>query len=334
MRFSDIQGNDAVVSALRNMVDGGRIPHAMLLHENDGGGAFPIVLAFLAHLYASASTRVDKLMHPDVHFVFPVTTGSKSGSERKPLSDTYMTDFRELVLSNPFFTEEDLYEALGIEGKSGNISVLEARTLLDKLSLSSVEGGFRSVVLYLPEKMNVQAANALLKMVEEPPENTLFLMITHAPERVMQTIFSRCLFMRVVPPAAHVESRPQEGEDSSLSDLAADLLEAVSAGNLLSVLEAGEAADDLKAREKQKTFLKLLSEDLRNIFMLQQGQENLVKVPAGEMEFLRRTALSLKKTFPRQAISHVDRAALLLERNVNQKILFCDLVAKLYMISR
>ena len=147
MRFSDIQGNDAVVSALRNMVDGGRIPHAMLLHENDGGGAFPIVLAFLAHLYGSASSRVDKLMHPDVHFVFPVTTGSKSGSERKPLSDTYMTDFRELALSNPYFTEEDLYEALGIEGKSGNISVLEARTLLDKLSLSSVEGGFRTVVL-------------------------------------------------------------------------------------------------------------------------------------------------------------------------------------------
>ena len=333
MRFNDIQGNEAVVSALGNMVDTGRIPHAMLLHENDGGGAMPIVLAFLAYLYASSSNRIDKLIHPDVHFVFPVTTGSKSGSDRKPLSDTYMGDFRELVLSNPLFTEENLYEALGIEGKAGNISVLEARTLLDKLSLSAVEGGYRTVVLYLPEKMNIQAANALLKMVEEPPENTLFLMITHAPEKVMQTIFSRCLFMRITPPPRNREETPAEG-DTAASDMAADLLQAIADKNLLSALEAGEAADDLKAREKQKIFLKSLSEALRNIFMIQQGLGDLVTAPESNREFLERMASSLKKTFPRQGEALVDRASLLLERNVNQKILFCDLVAKLYTISR
>ena len=153
MELSDIRGNDAVVGALRGMVDSGRIPHALLLHENDGGGAFPIALAFLQYLYGPSGHRVAKLIHPDVHFVFPVA------GKDKPVSEQFIRPFREMALANPLFREGDLYAALGFEGKQGLISVNESKSLLDKLSLSGVEGGYRSVVLYLPEKMNQREAN-------------------------------------------------------------------------------------------------------------------------------------------------------------------------------
>ena len=146
-------GNTEVVAALSQMVESGHLPHAMLLHQDDGGGAFPIVLNFLEQLYGG-NPRVQKLIHPDIHWVFPV-----AGND-KPVSLQFIAPFRELVLENPYFFENELYAAIGIEGKQAGISVHEARSILDRLSLSVVEGGYRTVVLYLPEKMNVQAANA------------------------------------------------------------------------------------------------------------------------------------------------------------------------------
>ena len=157
-----VYGNTEVVAALHQMVASGHVPHALLLHEDDGGGAFPLCINFLEELYGG-SPRVQKLIHPDIHFVFPV-----AGSD-KPVSMQFLGKFRELALENPYFFENELYTAIGIEGKQGNISVNEARSILDRLSLSAVEGGYRTVLVYLPEKMNAQAANALLKMVEEPP---------------------------------------------------------------------------------------------------------------------------------------------------------------------
>ena len=169
-----VYGNTEVVAALHLMVESGHVPHALLLHEDDGGGAFPLAINFLEELYGG-SPRVQKLIHPDIHFVFPV-----AGSD-KPVSMQFLGKFRELALENPYFFENELYTAIGIEGKQGNISVNEARSILDRLSLSAVEGGYRTVVVYLPEKMNAQAANALLKMVEEPPAKTLFVLITLVP---------------------------------------------------------------------------------------------------------------------------------------------------------
>ena len=320
-------GNEEVVKALHQMVESGRVPHAMLLHEDDGGGAFPVVLNFLEELYGG-NPRVARLIHPDIHFVFPV-----AGSD-KPVSLQYIGPFRELVLQNPYFFENELYAAIGIEGKQSNISVNEARSILDRLSLSAVEGGYRTVVMYLPEKMNAQAANALLKMVEEPPQQTLFLLITHAPEKVLVTIASRCLHLRVQPlsPEADAQVHSQEAAGNTvLLDLFHDLLDAVVARDLLKALETGEAVADLKVREQQKAFCKLASEDLRRVFMLQKMQP-LASLPAGTEEYYRPMAQSLKPTFARRGMEALDRALLLIERNVNQKILFTDLVNQLYTI--
>ncbi len=322
-----VYGNTQIVRALSQMAESGHVPHAMLLHEDDGGGAFPIVLQFLEQLYGG-NPRVGRLIHPDIHFVFPVAGGDK------PVSVQYIAPFRKLLLENPYFFENELYAAIGIEGKQSNISVSEARSILERLSLSAVERGYRTVVLYLPEKMNQQAANALLKMVEEPPQKTLFLLITHAPEKVLTTIASRCLQLRVQPLSpeddAAVHVREAAG-NTVLADLFHDLLDAIVARDLLKALETGEAVADLKVREQQKSFCRLAAEDLRRIFLLQKFPA-LAVLPAGTEEYYRRMAGALRPTFPRKALAALERALLLVERNVNQKILFTDLVDQLYMI--
>ena len=155
------------------MVDSGKVPHAIMFHEDDGGGGVPIALAFLQYLFCKdkaggdscgacpSCNKISKLIHPDVHFIYPVNTGA---------STDFAAQWRELVLSNPVFTENDLREALGIEGKNAMIKVDEAKTVLDILSLYALERGYRALVMYLPEKMNKEAANRLLKAVEEHNE--------------------------------------------------------------------------------------------------------------------------------------------------------------------
>lgn len=338
MRFADIQGNAHVVEALRTMVDRGRIPHAILLHEDDGGGAFPLLLAFLQYLYCGNRTdgdscgscpscnKVSKLIHPDVHFVFPVVSKGSSESTVSP-SLLYLPKWRELLSENPSFREAEYNEALGFEQKSTVITVAEASSILSRLSLSAVEGGYRSVVMYLPEKMNPSAANKLLKMVEEPPGNTLFLMVTHAPERVLTTIYSRCLLIRVLPPD-RVQYARLEGD----GEIFFDLMNALAAHDLAAALETVDAMTLLPSREKQKAFLKTLAEGLRNIFLVQQNLLQVSTFPPEEKDFYTDMATRCKRTFPRQALAVTDRSLMLLERNVSQKILFTDLVCKLYRI--
>ena len=324
--MQSVFGNTEVVSALHSMVESGRVPHAILLHEDDGAGAFPIAINFLEELYGG-SPRVQKLIHPDIHFVFPVA------GEKNPVSLQFAVPFREMALANPYFKENQLYQAIGIEVKQGNISVAEARSILDRLSLSAVEGGYRTVVLYLPEKMNAAAGNALLKMLEEPPQNTLFVMITHSPEKVLTTISSRCLHMRVMPltPEEEAEVHAEENSaGSALLDLFYDLMQADLSRDMLSALETGEALAEIKVREQQKAFCRLAVQELRTIFLLQQKMPRLASVAPEREELVARIAASVKPSFPRYSMGCVDRAVQLLERNVNQKIIFTNLVSQIY----
>ena len=211
MKFSEITGHEDIKKVLVSMADSGRVPHAMLFYENEGCGALSLAVAFVQYLNCkehhdrdscgecTSCHKVSKLIHPDMHFVFPVTSGAKADATSKPTSDSYVRHWRELAMQNPYFLESDLFKALGIEGKSGNIAVAEAKSILEKLSFSTVEDGYRSFIIWLPEKMNAEAANRLLKIVEEPPEKTIFIFITHAPEKVLQTIFSRCQSLRIPP---------------------------------------------------------------------------------------------------------------------------------------
>ena len=321
MRFAETGGSPEVLKTLASMVDSGRVPHAIMFSEPDGGPAMSVTLAFLQYLYCSSRSggdscgvcpscnRISKLIHPDVHFIFPVTAPQTSLS--------LMSGFRELVLANPRFTEAELGAALGIESKSALIAVAEARELLAQLALSALEGGYRSVVIYLPEKMNQETANRLLKAIEEPEEKTQFVLITHAPEKVLQTIASRCQHIQL-----GAQVRAPEFDRPELLDA---LMEALISRDLPAALEAGEELAALPSRENAKAFCKFASDAMRNIFLAQQGLQ-LPPTGSGKPQ---EWAPKVKKTFPRAAMGCFDRAFRLVERNVNMKILFTDLVDRL-----
>ena len=325
MTFAQVQGNEDVKQALVGMVDSGRIPHAILFHEDDGGGAFPLALAFLQYLFCRerrngdscgscpSCGKIAKLIHPDVHFVFPTAAGV--------LAEQYMEPLRKLVAERPDFREAELSEALGIEGKNSVIAVAESRRLLEKLSLSALEGGWRAVIIYLPERMNAEAANRLLKMIEEPPAQTQFLLIAHQLERVLTTISSRCQRIRVRPAGEAV------GPVFADADLLDELMNALLGRNLPEALEVSERIASLPSREQAKAFCTFAADRFRQVFLAQQGVEG-----AGEISPQARDwAAKCRKTFPRQALEIMNRTQTLIGRNVNMKILFTDMADRLYL---
>jgi len=326
MKFSQAGGNTQVLKALSGMVDSGHVPHAIMFSEKDGGGAFRVAMAFLQYLYCSNRTagdscgtclscnKVSKLIHPDIHFIFPTKSGS--------VSENYIRNFRELAVSNPDFTEQDMMDSLGVDVKNVLIPVSEAKALLETMSLSSLEGSYKSAVILYPEKMNADTGNKLLKLVEEPPASTQFVFITHAPEKVLKTISSRCQRFTVQPPAA-----------SSLCAVAFpdpalfyDYLNALLSGKLYPALEISERIAALPSRESAKAFCRFAVSRLRDIFLLQQGMDSLVADP----EPVRKQASSCRRTFARTASSAFDNAVRLIDRNVNMKLVFTDLTDRLF----
>ena len=304
----------SVDEILAGMAESGRVPNAIMFSEPDGGPAFRIAIDFLKRLYGGdGAARVARLIHPDVHIIFPVSAPLTSAS--------LLPQFRELALQNPAFTESELNSALGIEGKSSIIAVAEAREVLGALSLSALEGGWRSVLIYLPEKMNPEAANRLLKSIEEPSERTLFILISHSPEKVLQTIRSRCQHFQL--------GDALRAPDFDSPELLDALMDALAGRDLLRALEEGEKISALPSRENAKAFCKFATDAMRNLFLAQQGL-NLPATGSGKAE---QWAPRFKKTFPRAATACLDRAYRLVERNVNTKIVFADLVNQLWSLT-
>ena len=349
MRFADVIGNAEVSRTLANMADSGRVAHAMLMYENEGCGALALALAYVQYLNCSnpsggdscgecpSCRQMSKLIHPDVHFVFPVNKGPKT-SDDKPTSESYIKYWRELAVADPYFTESDLQKAIGIESKNGLIAVAEAKSIINKLSLTAVGDGYKAVIFYLPEKMNQETANRLLKMVEEPPVQTLFIFITHAPEKVLQTIFSRCQSVRVMPltkeEAARVNALKPQSEDSDADvfrELFYDLMNSIVSRDLMAALECGEAIAALDSREKQKAFCAYAGDCMRKIFMIQRNMPQIAGVEDGEQEFYTSLAQKCGKEFCSKSMTNIEKVVAMIDRNVNSKILFCDLVNRMFL---
>ena len=349
MRFADVIGNAEVARTLANMADSGRVAHAMLMYENEGCGALALALAYVQYLNCSnpsggdscgecpSCRQMSKLIHPDVHFVFPVNKGPKT-SDDKPTSESYIKYWRELAVADPYFTESDLQKAIGIESKNGLIAVAEAKSIINKLSLTAVGDGYKAVIFYLPEKMNQETANRLLKMVEEPPVQTLFIFITHAPEKVLQTIFSRCQSVRVMPltkeEAARVNALKPQSEDSDadvFQELFYDLMNSIVSRDLMAALECGEAIAALDSREKQKAFCAYAGDCMRKIFMIQRNMPQIAGVEDGEQEFYASLAQKCGQEFCSKSMTNIEKVVAMIDRNVNSKILFCDLINRMFL---
>jgi DNA polymerase-3 subunit delta' len=216
MLFKEIIGQQEVKQKLLRLVRDDRTPHALMLFGPGGTGKLALAVAMAQYLACNERQEDDscgvcpscikfsKLVHPDLHFVVPVLkTGSMSAP---PVSDDYAALWREALLTDFYLTEGQWYESLGAENKQGIINVKESESIIRKLAFKPYESDYRMVVIWLPEKMNQSAANKLLKLIEEPPDKTLILMVSEHTDKILATILSRTQLFHV-PPISESEIR-------------------------------------------------------------------------------------------------------------------------------
>jgi DNA polymerase-3 subunit delta' len=197
MLFNQIIGQEHIKNHLQTSAKNGRIPHAQLFVGKEGSGTLPVAIAYaqfiLSHFSDNPSAselKVTKLQHPDVHFAFPVTTNDSV--KKHPVSNLFLNEWRDFVNNQPYGGLFNWLQSIGVENKQGMIGVDEALEVVKKLQLKSYEGGFKVMIIWMAEKMNIAAANKLLKLIEEPPEKTIFLLITENEDQIISTIRSRC----------------------------------------------------------------------------------------------------------------------------------------------
>lgn len=202
MQFSTILGQQHIKHHLQQSADSGRIPHAQLFIGPEGSGTLPMAIAYAQYILCqnsngenhqgneSCNLKFQQLAHPDLHFIYP--TVSTEEVKSKPKSIDFIKEWREFVLQNPYGSLMDWYTFLGVQNKQGEIRVDDAQEILKSLSLKSYEGGYKIMIVWMADKLNTAAANKLLKLLEEPPEKTLFLLITENEEAIISTILSRC----------------------------------------------------------------------------------------------------------------------------------------------
>lgn len=202
MLFSDILGQSYIKNYLTSSINKGRVPHAQLFVGPEGCGTLPMAIAYAQYLLCqnkngenntgdeSCNLKFNQITHPDLHFAFPVTSNHKIKSH--PVSSHFIEEWRQLILKQPYGNLFDWYKLLGVENKQGQIGVDEAGEIVKSLTLKSYEGGYKVMIIWMVEKMNTSCANKLLKLIEEPPEKTVFILIAEDEERIISTIRSRC----------------------------------------------------------------------------------------------------------------------------------------------
>ena len=202
MQFSKILGQDSIKNHLIKSAASGRIPHAQLFVGPEGSGTLAMAIAYAQYILCrntateneggneACNLKFQSLSHPDLHFVFP--TVSTEGVKTKPKSLDFITEWRKFLTENPYGGLFDWYQTLGVQNKQGEIRVEDAQEILKSLALKSYEGGYKVMIIWMCEKINTAASNKLLKLLEEPTDKTLLLLICENEGDLLQTIRSRC----------------------------------------------------------------------------------------------------------------------------------------------
>ena len=202
MYFKDIIGQDDIKARLLNMVRKGTVPHALLFSGPEGTGKLPMAIAFARYLLCKNSAdndscgtcpscyKMNKLVHPDLHFLYPVINKSKT-SQKPTRCDDEIKNWREIVTEKEYFNLEDWLISLGADNKQAQIFAAESDVITNKLSLKSTEGGYKIAIIWYPEKMHPACSNSLLKLLEEPPQKTVFILVSNNPDMILETITSR-----------------------------------------------------------------------------------------------------------------------------------------------
>ena len=195
MGFEEVIGQQEAQERLKQMAESGHLPHALMLCGPEGSGKMALATAFACYLLdngtPSAKAMLEKLEHPDLHFTYPTIKLPSMGSDHKPVSEDFAKEWHELIMQGPYFTMDEWMQAMGGENQQAIITAGESDELVRKLSLKSSQGGYKVSVIWLPERMNIECANKLLKLIEEPPQQTVFIMVTEEPDKLLETIRSR-----------------------------------------------------------------------------------------------------------------------------------------------
>jgi len=376
MQFKDIVGQEQVKQRLIKSVKEGRIPHAQLFTGPEGTGKLALAIAYAQYICCLNRLEDDscgtcpscrkyaKLIHPDLHFVFPIILSEKksdSDDDKGPsgkLSDAFLVQWRETLLANPYITETDWYEVIGAENKQGIIGTTESSDVIRKLSLKSYESEYKTMIIWLPERMNQSAANKLLKLIEEPPVNTVFLMISENPTQLLKTILSRTQIVKVPPihrdsialalvdryqlnPAkANEISRVSNGSFQKAISLISvqeenpnfvmfrQLMRLCYSNDVLGLLDWVNEAVSL-GREQQKELLTESLRLLRENLMLNIDLEDISYLAGEEVDFSKKFSPFINKENVYKIFNEFNLAIDHISRNGNPHIIFTDMCMKL-----
>jgi DNA polymerase-3 subunit delta' len=363
--FSEIIGQQAAKDRLLRSVSDGRISHAQLFLGPQGSGSLALAVAYAQYISCSNKQPTDscgtcsscikynKLIHPDLHFVYPVAL-----SKDVRVSTDVAPKWRETFLDNPYITLFNWFESLDAENKQAVIGVEESGEILRKLSLTTYEAEYKIMVIWQAEKMNQASANKLLKILEEPPDKTLFLLVCENEEQLLRTIVSRTQLIKI-PKISEEDLINALVDQQGISREAAEKISHLADGNyadaLLLLNENENAAQNLASfqklmraslkfnpqgvfawidevnaagRERQKNFINYALHIIRESMMLNYGDASLVKLGADEQDFVRKFAPFIHAGNIERFMEELNKAYYHMERNANARILFMDLAFK------
>ncbi|MEX1002233.1 MAG: DNA polymerase III subunit delta' [Crocinitomicaceae bacterium] len=373
MQFKDVIGHHSLKTHLIKEVSGNRISHAQMLLGPEGSAKLPLAIAFAQYLLCDNPSeedscgncphcqKVTSLAHPDLHFAYPVVV---SKANKVAASDDVRTEWNEILKKEKYFNLNKWLEKLDSSGKNPIIAVEESRQILRKLSIKSYSNRYKIMIIWLPERMNNQSANKLLKLLEEPPEKTIFLMVCDNSEMILPTIISRTQIIRV-PALKAAEITQYLSASFQIEEEAAEMAARLSQGNLVEAIETirGDLAhqayfdlfvklmrsayaanpnelmdisDEISAldKEKQKNFIKYGLHLFRESIIMNYMKDKLLNLRKEETAFLQKFARFINNKNITELQEEFNSAYYHLERNANPKILFTDLIIKLTKLVR
>lgn len=270
MDFSEVIGQGEMIGRLKRLADEDRLPHAMMLCGPDGAGKMAIAIALASYILDKGTYKVRGILHPDLHFTFPTIKLPKWKAEYKPVSDDFIKEWQQMLgqdaggegqhIIDPYFSLTDWLQAMKVQTQQAIITVGEAADLIKRLSMKSNQGGWKVCIIWLPERMNGECANKILKLIEEPPARTLFIMVSREPERLLETIRSR-VWRFDVKPITTPDMEQALKERRGLSDEDAHRIARLANGNWLA------AKEELDADSERHVFFDYFVELMRKAYM-------------------------------------------------------------------
>ncbi len=371
MYFSDIIGLTDIKKHLIESVQKGYIPHARMIYGAEGVGKLPLAIAYARYLNCanpgetdscgkcSSCLKIDKLAHPDLHFVFPMV---QKKAEKLIVCDNYLPKWRSFLAENTYFNLSKWLQYIDAKNAQGLIYSQESEEIIRKLSLKSYEGKYKTMIVWLPEKMNVECANKLLKLIEEPPAQTIFLLISEDLERVITTIRSRCqpIHIRAIEHDIMIDAI-RSNYNLSLND--AQSVAHIANGSYSKVMDIVESNEESKAllilfnkmmtaslskkiksikeiaeelsrtgREVQKSFITYSLRMFREFFIINFNVPELVYLNKNEEDLGKHFSKSIHEGNIENLSKEFALAYKQIEQNGNAKIIFLDLCLKLTML--